>query len=222
MIVGKDFIWLHFPKCAGTETEQILRRNFAGDHNIAFDAIDPERVIWHHSIPIRKQYDPTFDVRGRAVICNIRRLPNWLLSRVHDEKVRSPHLVVTREMFARGRFFRLNGQVLSADDLMNRYTAYPVTHWIRTENFPADFLAVFSKYLPLSGIDPASEFKQANTNKMDYIRDVEFYFTRDELALLYRANPVWADMERKVYGTLPSADAAVTATWQIRYPVGPP
>lgn len=203
MIVGKDFIWLHFPKCAGTETEQILRRNFGADPGIAFDPIDRLNVIWHHSIPFRKANDRTFDVGNRAVICNIRRLPSWLLSRVHDEYVRSPQHVVTREMFTSGKFFRVDGHVMSADDFMKRYTTYPVTHWIRTEHFAADFTAVFSRYLDLSGIDVGSEIKRTNVNAMNYIRDVEFYFTPDELAGLYRANPLWADMERQVYGEAP-------------------
>ncbi len=203
MIVGKDFIWLHFPKCAGTETEQILRRNFGHDSSIAFDKIDRWNVIWHHSIPFRKANDRAFDVRGRAVICNIRRLPSWLLSRVHDEKARSPQFVVTREMFTQGKFFRVDGHVMSADDFMKRYTAYPVTHWIRTENFPEDFTAVFSRYLDLSGINLATEARRTNVNPMNYIREIEFWFTRDELAMLYRANPVWADMERQVYGSAP-------------------
>jgi hypothetical protein len=32
---------------------------------------------------------------------------------------------------------------------------------------------------------------------------VDFYFTRDELDLLHRANPIWTTFERKVYGTAP-------------------
>jgi hypothetical protein len=203
MIANKDFIWLHFPKCAGTETEQILRRHFGDDGSIRFDPIDKWNVIWHHSIPFRREYDRTFEVGGRAVICNVRRLPGWLLSRVHDEKARSPHLVVTREMFALGRFYRLDGQVMCADDLMQRYTAHPVAHWIRTEHFAEDFSSVFSRYLDLSGVDLASESKRANPNPMNYIRDPEFWFTPDELAALYRANPVWAAIERQVYGSAP-------------------
>jgi hypothetical protein len=38
---------------------------------------------------------------------------------------------------------------------------------------------------------------------MTYIRDPEFWFTPDELSSLYRANPVWAEMERQVYGSAP-------------------
>jgi hypothetical protein len=38
---------------------------------------------------------------------------------------------------------------------------------------------------------------------MNYIKEVEFYFTRADLDALYRANPVWTEVERKVYGTLP-------------------
>jgi hypothetical protein len=87
--------------------------------------------------------------------------------------------------------------------IMQRYMAYPVTHWIRTEELAADFETVFSRYLDFAGIDLSLEFRRTNTNEMNYIRDVAFYFTRAEVAALYRANPLWAEVERKVYGSLP-------------------
>ena len=146
MIVGREFIWLHFPKTAGTETEAILRRNFESDSSVVFDAIDPANVIWHHSIPLRQKHDPSFEVGGRKIISNIRRLPNWLLSRVHAGKFSLPHMVFTREMFVKGRFFRYDGEIVSADDIMRRYTTHPVTHWIRAENFLEDFKAAFGPY----------------------------------------------------------------------------
>lgn len=200
MIVGPGFIWLHFPKCAGTETEAILRRLFGQDPALAFDAVAPGRINWHHAIPERQRAVPGFAVAGRAVICNIRRLPAWLLSRVHSGLVRAPEHGVTREMLLRGCFPRHDGHILSADDLMRRYTAHPVTHWIRTEHFAADFRTAFAPYLPL----PAEiAMPGANRAAIPYIRDIRFHFTEAEIAGLYRANPVWATMEARIYGSAP-------------------
>lgn len=42
-----------------------------------------------------------------------------------------------------------------------------------------------------------------NWNKITYIRDVEFYLTREEVRALYAANPLWTEFERHVYGTTP-------------------
>ena len=198
MIIGLDFIWLHFPKCAGTETEAILRRLFADDPALAFDTVEPGRINWHHSVAERR-VATGFDPGARAVICNIRRLPSWLLSRVHAGVARTPEHRVTREMLLAGRFPRHDGVELSADDLMRRYTEHPVAHWIRTEHFAEDFTAAFGRFLKLDGIVPQ---RHANTAPLPYIRDPRFFFTRAEIDGLYRANPVWAAMERKVYGSL--------------------
>ena len=201
MVIGENFIWLHLPKCAGTETELVLRRHFEGKAGLAFDEGNPQKVIWHHSIAQRERLDPRFRANGRAVICNIRRLPAWLLSRVHAGKNWRPDLVVTREMLLAGRVFRRDGTMVSADDILGRYIVPPVTHWLRTEALAADFVSVFGQYLDVSGIDAAS-FAQRNMSEVAYIRDVPFWFTGAELAALYRANPAWAAVERAVYGSL--------------------
>lgn len=199
MIVGRGFIWLHFPKCAGTETEAILRRHFGHDPAFAFDTVAPGRINWHHGIAERHQATG-FDPGGRAVICNLRRLPSWLLSRVHAGLARTPEHKVTREMLLQGRFPRHDGHMLSADALMRRYTAHPVSHWIRTEYFIEDFAGAFGRYLRLDGVP--IETSRANAAAITYIRDPRFHFTPAEIAGLYRANPFWAEQEMKVYGSL--------------------
>ena len=196
MIVGPGFSWLHFPKCAGTETEAILHRLFGHDPALEFDVVAPGRINWHHSIPERRAADPGFDPSGRAVICNIRRLPSWLLSRVHSGLARVPEHRVTREMLLQGRFPRHDGHILSADDLMRRYTAHPVARWIRTEQFAQDFRAAFSPYLTL----PADiTTPNANRAAIPYVRDPSFHFTEAEIAGLYQANPLWAEVEARAY-----------------------
>jgi hypothetical protein len=202
VIIGKNFIWLHFPKCAGTELESVLHRNFSSNHDLHFDPIEQGNVIWHHTIDQRRQYDPTFDVGGRDVICNIRRLPAWLLSRVHFEIARTPGLKMTREMLLEGKFFEHTGQVNRADSYMMLYSRFPITHWIRTEFLRDDVEKVFSRYLSFNGLALDAEFRHTNANKIGYIKDPGFYFTKRELAALYEANPLWADVERRVYGSL--------------------
>ncbi len=202
MIIGERFVWLHFPKCAGTEIENILRRHFNEDKNFHFDEIDPRNVIWHQNIDERKRLDPGFDISGRDVICAFRRLPHWLLSRVHFEKGRNPEIVVTREMFVRGQFFENANLVIAADYYAKKYTTVPVNRWIRTEHARSDFEAVFSEYLDLSNINLDKEMQKKNANRFGYINDIEFYFTSGELKNLYDMNPVWRDLEREVYGDI--------------------
>jgi hypothetical protein len=202
MIISDKFAWLHFPKCAGSETERFLKQNFGSNPAVAFDPVNPANVIWHHSINDRIKYDPAFRLDGRAVICNIRRLPAWLLSRIHFEYHRSPQFRVTREMFTAGQFFESSGFLSKADSYAKKYSHPEVTHWIRTERLAEDLQSTFSEYLDLSGIDIASQLRRGNVTQIRYIPEIEFYFTKDEVQALYDANPIWAGIERKVYGQL--------------------
>lgn len=202
MIIADKFVWLHFPKCAGSEIEGILRKNFGGKKGIAFDKIDYKNVVWHQNIDDRERTEPSFKLGGRDVISAIRRLPYWLLSRIYFEKARSPDVVVTREMFLQGRFFEAPRLALPADHYVRKYTSRPVAHWIRTESLAEDFRRVFGQYLDLDQVDLESAFVQKNRNPMRYISDLAFYFRPEELEGLYNANPRWRDLETELYGDI--------------------
>lgn len=205
MIIGERFVWLHFPKCAGTEVEAILRELLKNDKRVMFDDLDPKsnKVIWHQNIAQREAMDPTFILGERDVICNFRRLPYWLLSRIHYEKARSPHIVVTRDMFLiKGQFLGRDSVISSADQVAKKYSSRPVKHWLRTENLETDFIAVFSKYIDLDSLDVKNRFRRKNKGVLRYIQDLEFYFKPHELEKLYFYNPLWASIERSIYGDI--------------------
>ncbi len=196
LIIAKDWVWLHFPKCAGTKTEHLLMENFSGLDDIHFDPINQKNVIWHHGIQERETYDPDFSLGDRKVICAIRRLPDWLLSRVHFEAARPPHRIPTREMFAAGRFYEITGFNNSADAVVRKFSRPRVDHWLRAEHLAKDLQAFF-------GPDFRVDDRKLNSNRFSYIRDWNFWFTPDELQRLYAENPVWAAIEEKLYGSLP-------------------
>jgi hypothetical protein len=202
MVISDRFLWLHFPKCSGTETERLLKLAFGKDGVTRFDLIDPAHVIWHHSINQRRAYDKSFTTDGRDIICNIRRLPNWLLSRVHYEYVRSPNRRVTRKMLLNGEFYEASGKISNADVYAGLYSNPKVTHWVKTENLVDDLKNVLSKYTDMSGVDLTTEVRRTNVAPIDYIRDVGFYFTENDLKSLYATNPQWAALEREIYGDI--------------------
>lgn len=198
MIMTRDFVWLHFPKCAGTEVAAVLEGlRIPG---AACDPIDPANVIWHHTIAQRQAYDPGFSVAGREIICCFRRLPNWLLSRVYFEFQRSG-LIPTREMFVRGQFYDINGVASNADYHAGGYSP-GVTRWIRTEHLVEDFVSAFSPHVDLAGVDAAALFTRRNATAYPHVKRLEFYFTQAELDGLYATNPVWAGLEAAIYGGL--------------------
>lgn len=194
MIIGPDFIWLHVPKCGGTSVERCLQQALAKRPDVHFDTINPrEAVIWHQNIAARKKYDPGFDPSGKRIVACIRRLPGWLLSRVHFEAARPPKkLVVTREMLVRGEFFESSGYHHKADNMIRKYNNPEVDQWIRIENLRDDLSNFF-------GFD-VGEVPRVNETKINYIKNLDFWFTPDEIRRLYEQNPVWASIERKAYG----------------------
>ena len=198
MIIGPDFVWLHFPKCAGTTLELALRDLLADRPGVQFDEIDEETGHWHHSIAERQAEDPTFDVSGKKVFCCIRRLPSWLLSRTMFELSRNEFLVPSRYMLAEGKFFAGVGNAVNqADEYVELYRD-DVHKWLRTEHLASDVSRAFS--LDLAAVKAALT-KHRTRITPPYVKRVEFWFTDEDLEHLYEANPLWAEVERKVYGT---------------------
>ncbi|WP_147405719.1 hypothetical protein [Cereibacter sphaeroides] len=204
VIVAKDWIWLHVPKCGGTSTEKMLHEIYENDPSVVFDPVGPKLpVIWHESVQTRQKKNPAFSAEGRKVIGNIRRLPYWLLSRVHFEVQRNGDAgLVTRAQLRDGKFRGRAGpggkpgKLASADDMITNF-APDVTHWMRTENLMEDMARTF----PLPPGVALKEIRE-NSGKLSYVKDVKFWFTRAELLNLYKKNPVWAQIEQSVYGNL--------------------
>lgn len=195
MIVGKDWVWLHFPKNGGTSAEALLKKNFKNDPEVTFDKINPKKVIWHDTVPKRMQRDPSADLSGKRIVCIFRRLPDWILSRVHFEASRPPHQTATREMIETGQVFERSGHKSLADHIFVNFNTPPVDVWVRLERMHQDFENFFGRSL-----DPLK--KRTNENQFGYIRKIGFWFTKKQLEEMYHANPVWAEAEKKIYGSL--------------------
>lgn len=199
MIIGASFIWLHFPKCAGTTTTSALLQNFQTDASIAFDDTSQGEPIWHETIEERERRTGV-SLDGKNVMANIRRLPAYVISKIHYTESLNPEIRHTREHLLTGQFMEADGYNNSADNLLRHYNAKNISHWIRTEHLKEDFISVFSQYLDLTGKDLSGLSIRENSN--DYSRDLAKWYSRRDMARLYRKNPLWAKLERRVYGNL--------------------
>lgn len=199
MIIGEDFVWLHFPKCAGTFTEKLLKQVVPVGQLIEFDPIDPNNIIWHQNVPQREKMTKV-DLSSKNIICNFRRLPGWIISRIIYEKERSGY-VATKELYSVGNFLNENGVQRNADSIVRRYTTRRINHWIRTENIEEDFIRVFSKYIKFTPSLDSSDF-QRRVNSSDWGNDIHHWFSGEDLIKLYNSCPVWSEFEREVYGNL--------------------
>jgi hypothetical protein len=107
-------------------------------------------------------------------------------------------------MLRRGEFFHQHGMVSRADEYIAHYDVARIERWVRTEHLAQDFLTHFGAILgpTIAGAAIRKVRRIVNGTQLNYIRDLGFYFTPDELADLYAANPRWAELERRLYGDL--------------------
>ena len=196
MIIGPNFVWLHLPKTGATSTEAFLRKKFVDQLDVHADEYNPERIIWHQSITQRIAEDPSFSVDGRRVICGFRRLPAWIISRVCYEAHRSPHHLASREMIETGHFFENDGKINSGDTYLREYRYPRVDNWLRCEHLAEDISEVFN--LSFEDVQRNLQLK----NQTVKISKTLFWLTVGELKRLYESNPLWAELEKELYGDL--------------------
>jgi len=202
MIISPGFVWLHFPKCAGTFTEKLLRKVALHDGTILFDPINPAKVIWHQNVQQRERVTG-LSLSGRDVICNFRRLPHWMISRIQFENQRSGH-VVLKDRYTLGFFLDQEGIEKHADMILERYTEKKVDHWIRVEYLSEDFFKIFSKYFAVD-YEVVESFVKTKINTSGWDGDLSKWFGPEDLEMLYESCPKWTALEMELYGDLATA-----------------
>lgn len=215
MIIGPRFVWMHFPKCGGTTIENALQKIYKDEPQVVFDDTkDADRVIWHQNVTDRLKLDETFSPTGRKVVCCIRRLPDWILSRVHFEASRKPHNVATRAMIEKGEFFEQNGSISSAEGYAKYYNA-DATVWIAVESAAEGLAKVLD--LPIQTMSEALKTKLNETPIPSYLKNPLLWFTQAQIDRLYDACPTWCEIEREVYGyTLQSVRHQRSFAYRLR------
>jgi hypothetical protein len=203
LIVGRNFVWMHFPKTGGHTVAAAIRAAARGREALVLDRPGADDHRWHDSVTDRQQSERGFDPTGKVVISGIRRLPWWILSRVHYEASRAPHRCATREMLCGGLYFEQDGSINHADAHMARLGSHPIDRWVRLEHLAEDFVTQFETVLGPRVRRAARKLRKVvNPTAVDYVKSLHFHFTPAELAGLYAANPAWAAMEAKVYGDI--------------------
>jgi hypothetical protein len=206
MIYSDTFVWLHFPKCAGSKIESIFKKYFSEDKNIYQDVIDPIKdpwASWHDSIDARVKRDANFSWDNKIIITGFRKLPEWLLSRYSYEVQRSPHLNHDLKLLCDAKFFEQNGEISTPDNYASFYLPPKILScgrlkYIRNEYFEKDFKNIFGKLIDLSKV-PDSEYASyvniSKNNDKDYIAS-EIFKSIDNI---YSCCPYWRMIEEIAY-----------------------
>jgi hypothetical protein len=207
MIYNDEFVWLHFPKCAGSTIESLFRKYLSGVPGLFQDVVDPHgdaAAVWHDAVADREARDPAFVLGGRTVICSIRRLPAWLVSRYNFECERSPQLTHGPELLLEGCFLERRGKRNHADNLIHKFLPPQLldtgrVKFLRVEFFEHDFRRLFGTYLDLSVI-PGEEYASRTNASPNHLpaEMVRRLFASPEV---YAKCPAWWAVEELAYGS---------------------
>lgn len=194
MIEHDRFIYVHFPKTAGTKVGDILT-------SIPGAVRNPEHH--HFSIEDRQRAEPGWDVGERIVVVGFRRLPGWLLSRYSFEAHRSPEHHHDPSLLTQGKFTEENGDIGYADMYAQRWIS-PETYrhcnlkFLRQEHLASDFNAIFSEFVDTSTIDLSSK---VNSFRPELNGASVVALNQKQI---YQNCPYWAGLEFVAYGGIPS------------------
>lgn len=206
MIYDDNFVWLHFPKCAGSKIEQLFKKYYADDKSIHQDNVglklDPT-IAWHDTISNRETRDPNFKLGSRDILICFRRLPAWLESKYNFEYARDTSIKRNFEMILEGKFPESTGNFNHADTYIRKWMPDSIIHsqklrFIRTENFKSDFIRIFGDYIDISKI-PDEEFEQYENTSVKLVPEKVHEQLITSKNLIYEKCPKWRAVERLVY-----------------------
>jgi hypothetical protein len=193
VVIGDRFAWGHLEKTGGDATLQLFEQvpevvRFA----------DAESSHDKHRLFAEREAE----VRGKILALNIRRLPDWILSKAQHAArhgtypdyepwhMASPHRMA---------------QTTDPDERLAAFTAdgrFRIDRWIRVEFLATDFIAFVSEFTDVPDQARRTILELADVHgsaKQGYDHDVEHWFTPDQIKTMYERNPVWAALERRLY-----------------------
>jgi hypothetical protein len=193
MIIGEEFAWAHLPKAGGDTTHAM----FGAVPRLVLHA-DPSDSNAKHTL-FSERRDA---IAGKSLFMNIRRLPTWMLSYCQYTSLNGLYPDFTpRPMFSP----REMAESGIGDQHLSWFTdegRLEIACFLRTEHLVADFMEVVSRFAALSDAERAAVEEIGVRNSLDYDRDLRSWFTPDHLDRMYNANPVWARVEKNLYGEI--------------------
>jgi hypothetical protein len=191
MVIGKGFAWAHLPKTAGMATTRLFK---LFPDLLVF--VDPEDTNDMH-IPFSQRPE---QLRGKLLAMNLRRLPVWVLSRAqhvarhgiypdYEPIPMDPPEVLAQSSFPDSRI-----------EIFTNRGRIEIDRWLRAESITDDFLTFISEFTDVSAEQRRQVHDLGPVNTHDYDKDVRNWFAPEQIESLYAANPIWAALEREIYG----------------------
>jgi len=141
-------------------------------------------------------------VAGKKLAMNLRRLPFWVLSRAQHVSRwgiwpdYEPIPMASPDELADSDF---------PDNRLRLYTddgRLEVESWIRMERLADDFLDFVADYAEVTDERRQAVLELPMINAHEYDHDLGIWFTAGQIDHMYERNPIWAGLERELYGDL--------------------
>jgi hypothetical protein len=193
VVVGERFAWAHLPKTAGMATARLF-------------ALFPELVVFADPEDTNDMHTPfserTEQLRGKVLAMNFRRLPVWVLSRaqhvarhgIHPDY--EPIPMEPPEVLASSPFPDSRIAIFTDEGRIR------IDRWLRAESITQDFLKFISEFTEVNEERRRQVEEVGPVNTHDYDKEVSNWFGPGLIERMYAANPVWAKLEREIYGDL--------------------
>lgn len=219
MIISDKFAIAHFPKCGGHFLKDVLAKL-------------PEITLYDHRDYLldSKQKDSTskhippyrYFLTGLRVIIPVRRLPSWYLSMLWQEAIHTRTNIngktqkfgigetYSRQMEKRRKQCSISKPQFSCHSTYPDYRLNPFLIgqkqqllYIRQEYLVDDLYQTLSEFVDFSSesIELLKNFPK-DKYSYGYNHNLEEYWTKESLEILYKNNPRWEGMEKKLYGNI--------------------
>jgi hypothetical protein len=196
MVIGEKFAWGHIGKTGGDATA-IFFSCFEDELRMHIDGSgDPTKHDYFQDRGISDE--------NRILILNIRRLPSLILSQIYHWN-QQDSINFVDDVLLNG--WKLpNEQVLRTigDVSIRGYKAnFKISRWFRCEYLMDDFADFIIDYVPYSREKIIDKIKSVYTKPYaQYDTDLASYWTLEDIEKMYENNPLWANIEKEVYGNL--------------------
>jgi hypothetical protein len=170
----------------------------------------PELIVSAHASDTDRKHtlfrDAEDALSGKLLILNTRRLPHWALSRALQRardgvppdyepmRMESPE-----EMSASS----------NPDSRLATFTdggRFHIDRWLRMEFLAQDFLSLVSEFTEVTEAQRERVLELGPVNAKYYDHDLSHWFSKPQIAAMYRNNPVWSRIEKQLYGDTAEAE----------------
>jgi len=191
MILGPNFVMGHIQKTGGDPVKQIMKL-------LALPGVD----VPDHAADNPKKHQ-TFKeagiLGGRKLVLGIRRLPSWEVSAMWHSHL---HGGENGEPWPYYNADQLLDHIYGEQLLKKWIDGVEIAHWIRMEFLREDLYAFLKGEFSLTKEQEATIFSLPTKPLNTYDHDLTRYFNHHHIEAIYKASPVWAALEQKLYGSL--------------------